>query len=217
MAGRWFGRKWTVEECHMLDVSSLHRKGFLQHGKSGTWIWSRDGEQVGGIGLRMEGGALVLRYSITQRDEQKRDYYYRVPVAWTACNYGGSRPWFVCPGVVSGVACNRRVAKLYTPPNGDLFLCRHCWNLSYVSRRESRPRRVLRKIQKIYWRLGVEWWLSGPFPWQPKGMHSRTYTQLLNKARELESTFCVLIRRKYEPMIRRSERMAEQLERMARK
>ena len=38
-----------------------------------------------------------------------------VPLAWTPCNVGGERPRFVCPGVVNGARCGRRVAILYGP------------------------------------------------------------------------------------------------------
>lgn len=53
------------------------------------------------------------------------------------CNFGGERPWFRCPGVVDGEHCNWRVAKLYRPPRGDLYLCRHCYNLGYTTSRTS--------------------------------------------------------------------------------
>jgi hypothetical protein len=29
------------------------------------------------------------------------------------CRFGGVRPYFVCPGIVNGIACGRRVLKLY--------------------------------------------------------------------------------------------------------
>jgi hypothetical protein len=35
-----------------------------------------------------------------------------LPLVWTACNLGGSRPWFGCPGS-PGIRCGRRAAILY--------------------------------------------------------------------------------------------------------
>ena len=55
---------------------------------------------------------------------------------WTPCNFGVERPWFVCPGVVNGVACGRRVAILYGP--GKYSLCWHCYDLRYESQRENK-------------------------------------------------------------------------------
>ncbi len=49
-------------------------------------------------------------------------------LVWTPCNFGGFRPWFVCPGE----GCGRRVAILYGPGQGQM-LCRHCRNLNYAS------------------------------------------------------------------------------------
>jgi len=43
-----------------------------------------------------------------QRDEEWQSEDYPVEVEWTACNYGGSRPWFRCPAR----GCGRRVAIL---------------------------------------------------------------------------------------------------------
>jgi hypothetical protein len=54
-----------------------------------------------------------------------------VPLSWTACNLGGQRPWFFCPGA----GCGRRVVILYAP--GCYFLCRPCYDLSYESQREN--------------------------------------------------------------------------------
>ena len=51
-------------------------------------------------------------------------------LAWTPCNYGGSRPWFLCPG------CDRRAAILYV--EGGRLLCRPCLGLSYPSQRRRR-------------------------------------------------------------------------------
>jgi len=197
----------------MLDVFSFRREGFLQPGMSGISIWRQGEEQVAVIGFRMEDGALALRYSITRRDEQKKDCDYRVSVSWTGCHYGGSRPWFVCPGVVGGVPCKRRVAKLYKPPDGDLFLCRHCCNLSYESRREDQAGRMARKARDIRRRLGGRRGFFEPFPGRPKGMHYETYERLREKAGELESAFCVLVRREHELATRKLEQMRERLER----
>ena len=36
----------------------------------------------------------------------------------------------------NGVACGRRVGKLYCPPGSKYYGCRHCYNLSYECRNE---------------------------------------------------------------------------------
>ena len=54
----------------------------------------------------------------------------------TPCNYGGKRYWFICPLFNNGAACGKRVGVLYKVEK--YFGCRHCFNLTYDSRRENR-------------------------------------------------------------------------------
>jgi hypothetical protein len=103
-----------------------------------------------------------------------------VPLEWTPCNFGGERPWFVCPGA----GCGRRVAVLYGP--GRYFLCRHCYGLSYQSQREDKMHRALRRAQKIRQRLGGTANMMEPFPDKPNGMHHDTYLRLFWEHHEAE-------------------------------
>ncbi len=52
-------------------------------------------------------------------------------------HFGGVRWWFVCPLVINGRLCRRCVQKLYLPPRGRYYGCRHCYNLTYTSSQES--------------------------------------------------------------------------------
>jgi hypothetical protein len=103
-----------------------------------------------------------------------------VHLSWTACNFGGERPWFVCPRA----ECGRRVAVLYGP--GRYFLCRHCYDLVYESQRESGMYRALHKAQAIRKRLGGSANMMEPFPEKPKGMHWSTYDRLFCEHHESE-------------------------------
>jgi hypothetical protein len=100
------------------------------------------------------------------------DVQEHVSLEWTACNFGGVRSWFICPGAGSG----RRVAILYGP--GRYFLCHHCYELVYESQRESEMHRALRRAQAIRERLGGSANMTEPFPKKPKGMHWSTYERL---------------------------------------
>ena len=53
-----------------------------------------------------------------------------------------------------GVACRRRVGKLYGA--GRYFLCRHCYRLAHASQHEDEWGRALRRANKIRRRLGGE-------------------------------------------------------------
>lgn len=100
------------------------------------------------------------------------------------CHFGGERPYFICPGVVNGITCGRRVAKLFGA--GRYFLCRHCYNLNYASQSEARWDREMRRANKIRMRLGGEPGTVAPFPERPKGMWRRTYERLMNEAADAE-------------------------------
>jgi hypothetical protein len=120
-------------------------------------------------------GAVELSYSVGP-EGHKEDVRYKVPLSWTTCNFGGERSWFVCPGVINGRYCGRRVAKLYLKHR--YFLCRHCQDLTYESRQVAKKHRALHKCQKIRRRLGGTANMMQPFPPPPKGMHVDTYLRL---------------------------------------
>jgi hypothetical protein len=131
-----FGAKHRVEDCLSFDVRNWRREGVLEPGRSTTQTWYRDGRKVSSIGVRAFRGAVELSYSVGPggASGHKEDMRYTVPLTWTPCNFGGSRPWFLCPGMVNRVACSRRVAKLYL--RHRYFLCRHCHDLTYASRQQ---------------------------------------------------------------------------------
>jgi hypothetical protein len=173
-----FGSKGRAEDHPSADVRRWHRRGLLEPGTSFTASWGRvQGDSS--IGVRVLGtsgepaDAVRLSYSQELAGEEKEDVAYQVRLDWTACNFGGARPWFVCPGR----SCFRRAALLYL--GGRYFLCRKCLDLSYASQRErggSVP--ALHRCQRIRTRLGGSPNMSEPFPEKPKGMHWKTYRRL---------------------------------------
>src|SRR3954469_274422 len=123
------GGRDVVEACRSLDVNRLHRAGCLRPGWSGNWLWTRDGEQVAWIGLRAEVDLLRLLYRVRIAGGDWQEVDETVHIVRTSCRLGGDRLYFVCPGVVNGVACGRRVGKLYGA--GRYFVCRRCYGLAY--------------------------------------------------------------------------------------
>jgi len=136
-------------------------------------------QEPGGLALGAPTGppvALLLSYRIQRYGEEWRSVEQPTPIVWMPCRFRGARPYFVCPGVVNGIACGRRVAKLYGA--GTYFLCRHCYRLAYTSQREDRYDRALRRANNIRMRLGGEPGTASAFPARPKGMHRDTYERL---------------------------------------
>jgi hypothetical protein len=135
--------------------------------------WSRAGRETGSIG----GIALPDRITLLYRHKRGlngewEDAQESVEHAWTPCNFGGERPWFICPGA----GCGQRVAVLYGP--GRYFLCRHCNDLAYQSQRDTKMHRALYRAQDIRRQLGGSANMMEPFPEKPKGMHWRTYERM---------------------------------------
>lgn len=112
----------TVEASRSIDVNRLHREGCLRPGWMGGWQWTHDGEGVASVNLRVEADRLYLSYRMRIGGADWEDVAETVQIVRVPCPFGGSRPYFICPGVVNGIACGRRVAKLHAP--GRYFLCR---------------------------------------------------------------------------------------------
>jgi hypothetical protein len=186
-SGNWyrFNKKTTTGEWHSIDVRYLHREGLLAAGRWFTLRWSRGERETGSIQGAVIGEEKPEQVILTYRHRRGSGGEWEnirepVPLAWTACNFGGERPWFICPAA----GCGRRVAVLYGP--GRYFLCRHCYELVYQSQRDNAMYRALHRAQKIRERLGGSANMMEPFPEKPKGMHWSTYERLWWEHHEAE-------------------------------
>jgi hypothetical protein len=176
---RWHKRD-TVEDCQSIDIRRWQQDGLLTEGYYFSWTWTRNGEQIAAIGVRVEYGRVVLNYQYRRYGGDWQEVEYPAYLTSTPCHYGGSRPWLLCPAQ----GCGRRVAKLYL--GGRVFACRYCYHLAYPSQSENAAFRSITRAQKIRVKLGGSADLSSPFPEKPKGMHWRTYERLRNEAEQAE-------------------------------
>lgn len=139
---RW-SKKGTVEGRHALDTTDLKRWNLLAPSESpraGSFTWRRGGDGPESsvsylLTVWPDRGALRLMYAMTSANA---DLDYAVRLEATPCRLGGVRWWFRCPLVKGGLACGRRVRKLYL--SGRYFGCRHCHRLTYRSQQESDAR-----------------------------------------------------------------------------
>ena len=149
--GRYYwDKKDTVEDCRSVSISFLRKHGYFSEpcSMSGSIVWKNGfGEITGSIGITVSTLDNVdyvrFYYTVTERSSgEKAEYDYKVSLATTPCHFGGVRYWFICPLSKNGVYCGRRVGKVYCPPGANYYGCRHCYNLSYESRNESRLGRI---------------------------------------------------------------------------
>jgi hypothetical protein len=128
-------RRPVCEECLWLDIRLWQRRQLLRPGISFPWRWSQGGETVGEIAVRIEPAAVVLSYMAKTEEQGSKRVEQQFPIEWTACNFGGGRPWFRCSAASNGVFCGRRVAKLYLL--SSIFACRNCYGLRPVEIQDS--------------------------------------------------------------------------------
>lgn len=153
---------WHIkaEHCLRLDVRVMARRNaLLPGGYSWRWTSTLTGEDCGSIGYAVSASAVTLKFS-----KNGQPITQHVPLERTACNYGGTRPWFQCP------RCGRRVAVLFL--RSGLFRCRKCSGVVYGSQADDEIGRSWRRQQKLEARLDEHWR-------RPKGMHRATRGRIL--------------------------------------
>jgi hypothetical protein len=142
-------------------------------------MWrSQAGAMAASIGVTVQAGTLVLAY---HRHGEPQPVEQRVALTTTACHYGGSRSWFLCP------CCRHRVAKLYLAGHPATFACRRCHDLTYVTRQEGPKFRGLSRANRLRARLGGQPGMDNPIPPKPARMHRRTYSRTVEAIRTLEA------------------------------
>ena len=174
-SGEWQQRKrGTVEEHLAVRIGELQRERALT---PGTVVEIRAGDRFSAE-VEAEEHRLVFRYAVGRkgRDQWTR-YAVPVPVSWTACNYGGRRPWFHCP------KCSRRVSILYPASPGYHLRCRRCSGLLYEAQRMSRPSRLQRRQDQLNGRIikGEDGW-----KYKPPRMHWSTFHRICDQAEALD-------------------------------
>lgn len=182
--GTWYrwDTKDTTESQHRIDIRYLRKNGLLEPGSSGDLSWTRGGEETGRINYQVLDGGLLLTYRVRSHDGDWEPVEESVALTWTPCNFGGQRPWFICPIV----GCGRRVAVLYGA--GRYFGCRHCYDLTYQSRLEGIYERALRKKQRIMERLCGDPYKDFCLD-KPKHMHWKTYNRLIEKVWQYDEIY----------------------------
>jgi hypothetical protein len=112
-----------------------------------------------------------------------------IRVSWTACRFGGARPWFHCP------YCDRRVAILYW--NFAAYFCRHCAGKPlYASQTKSAAGRRHFALCKLRLQLGGNAKPGTDLPNRPPRMHRRTYRRLRARIEALERALAPRLRSK---------------------
>ena len=148
------GRR-TVEECLVLDVVRLARKGFLSPGRNTHLRWRRGDAVIAKVHLAAQADSLEL--PLLHTEYVKSFAHPSVGLQYTVTAFGAERVWLSCP------RCRKPRRKLYLPPGETLFLCRICHDLTYESRKtrgdtyaEEALERRLERLHQQAWHLARE-------------------------------------------------------------
>lgn len=177
--------KRSAEAVKQIDIRAWTRDSLLHPGFVIQTSWKLAGQRTGSMCTHVGDGRVWLVYSHRFNGGSWKEVQEEVRIAYTACGYGGQRPWFLCP------KCERRAAILYL--GRSLFLCRECCGLTYTSRQESGniPKQMARKMERIKHKLSIQepgGLLTDMRIDKPKGMHWRTYTRLMKELEEVRTT-----------------------------
>jgi len=176
-SGGWYrwDKRTTTEEVKRIDIRHLKKHGLLSSGRR-TLSWNCGGESSGFIHYTMHPDCMILDYRFRRNGGEWEPVNQTIQFSETACNYGNTRKWFLCPH------CNKRVAILYGADT--LFLCRHCYKLPYGSQSEGHMERMSRKARKIRHKLDINSPIFDPdnltngIYFKPKHMHQKTFDRL---------------------------------------
>jgi len=182
-----YNARRTTADYLSIKVADINRKKGFSPGWY-TWHWSRNGERIGSVALVVTDDTITFRYSTKDHCENPLDISKPIRLAWTPCNYGGRRTWFVC-------GCGRRVARLFI--YRQHVACRHCFNLAYPTQNGDECDRAWARIYKLEGKLKDE-------RYRPKGMHWRTFQRIKEKLTEAyyqkDFAFVEIARRRFPGM-----------------
>lgn len=136
--------KSEADWCKKIEIWWLLRDIKEKGGYKYTTVsWGENGSR-GSVSIQVSvcNEEKYARFIYTQTDNstgEKKDFDYKVSIIETPCHLGGTRYWFKCHLYKSGVYCGRRVGVLYK--DGDWFGCRHCYDLTYSSRKKNKKYR----------------------------------------------------------------------------
>jgi hypothetical protein len=145
---RWQGKKNNVEGSLVIGMKDLRKRLFA--GAAGMLTWSWASGRKSSIGYRVTGSDDWPTINLHFRWGDIEDVNICVRLGATPTQFVGRRGWFICPLIVRGIPCNRRVAKLYLPPGAKYFGCRECHDLTYRSCQEAH------QAERLFGRLGFD-------------------------------------------------------------
>ena len=171
--------KIQVESLRAMDSRVMQKQGIFENGTGSYNWWDAESKEIrSSIGYSYQDQLMTLTYQCNGES-----YHYAIHIDQTACNYGGTRSWFICPSP----QCKKRVAKLYLSKSG-CFTCRHCNNANYAIQQMSNKNKPLHHMHKMRDKLGWSYnYVRNYQRWhKPKYIHYKTFKAMVAKHDEYE-------------------------------
>jgi len=154
----------------------MKRRDMLRPGASGTLSWSVGDRRTIMVAYECHEDRITVNPTPLYSDLDRQPGTQTFRFDTTPCNFGGERRWFLCPG------CSRRVAVLCGV--NEVFRCRLCHRLPYLSQNTTVLRRLIRRRQDIGKRIFEDG--DGRRRHRRKGLHKQTFARKLRHYFEIE-------------------------------
>jgi hypothetical protein len=121
-SGERVKKKTTVERCLKLDAGGFSKDVEFKPGfySVGELTWNRADQRILSVRYwlepKSEDRAVLHITSKVEADRTETSLIEPIVLTGTIPHFGGVRWWFICPLIVDGATCNRRVKKLFLPP-----------------------------------------------------------------------------------------------------
>lgn len=194
--GRWsYSNRTEADGLKKIEVSFLNKSGYFDTGsKYGTIKFSKNGTPTGSISIQsfISDTDQYIKFNYIQTDNQtgeKKEFDYKIPLTTSLCYFGGKRYWFICPCYTNNFYCGRRVGTLYK--NGNYFACRHCYNLTYNSRKLSGISKIAGQVISMPELDSLKEQIKRKYY---KGKITRKYLRYLKKLRKSDRQIRIITR-----------------------
>ncbi|MFW5870329.1 MAG: hypothetical protein ACOCVL_01550, partial [Candidatus Sumerlaeota bacterium] len=118
----------------VLNMAQMHQIGVLQRGPNMLWTcrWNEGGKESSIVYELVKNpydNTMKVRFKyrvLAEAGLAEKPMDYTVPIKTSRSYKGKTWYWFVCPLIINGKSCKRRVRNLYFLPNSMYFGCKHC-------------------------------------------------------------------------------------------
>jgi hypothetical protein len=149
--------RYTWDQINTLNADYMARHGVFQHGCE-AWIGFDDADEDLRIHFRMNPEREVFSVSYRacriRNEVREASVDQWIDIEHRPCRLGGHRVHFRCP------LCSRSTLKLAVLPEG--LRCRSCGSITWGSRRERAPQRLIRRANKVAGVLKSGDWSNEP-------------------------------------------------------